>query len=113
MSFTAKPLLLQPLVENAIRHGHEPPVQGGHIHIRAQADAGQLCSTVQDKGTGFDTDTRQHTPGFALAQLRERMTSVHGPAGQMAWQSAAEQGTLGNLRWPLASPGQSPATWTP
>ena len=46
------PLLLQPLVENAIHHGLEPKVEGGRVSVRAQQQAGQLVITVADNGLG-------------------------------------------------------------
>ncbi|MDR2155429.1 MAG: histidine kinase [Burkholderiaceae bacterium] len=48
------PLLLQPLAENAIRHGLEPRVEGGRIDISAAREGGTLTLTVRDSGVGFD-----------------------------------------------------------
>jgi hypothetical protein len=69
-------LILQSLVENAIVHGLEPKVQGGHITIRASQEAQQLLLQVADDGLGFDSTQMQE--GFGLAQVRERLQSRYG-----------------------------------
>ena len=92
------PLLLQPLVENAIRHGLEPSVAGGDITVSARGVNGQLLITVQDTGVGFDGP--QH-PGFGLTQVRERLATAYGPQARLDCTSAAGQGTLVTLTLPL------------
>ncbi len=83
------PLLLQPLVENAIRHGLEPAVAGGHIAVRAQrlaAGAGQperLELVVEDDGAGLPPGglppaAPQGASRFGLAQVRERLAVLYG-----------------------------------
>lgn len=80
------PLLLQPLVENAIQHGLEPKVAGGHIVVRASRcgtpDASALCLTVTDDGVGTATSlpTAQAGSGFGTTQVRERLATAYGPA---------------------------------
>ena len=62
------PLLLQPLVENSIRHGLEPKVAGGRIEVRAAQHGGQLLLTVRDTGVGLAaraTPTAQAGPPTA------------------------------------------------
>ncbi len=101
------PLLLQPLVENAIRHGLEPQVEGGRITVAAWADDGrQWHFAVSDTGVGMDPDavTAQRSDGgFGLAQVRERMASLPG-AGPVRVHSAAGQGTRIALTLPLQTP---------
>lgn len=78
------PLLLQPLVENAIQHGLEPKVAGGHIVIRAtvtgQPSDRTLCLEVTDDGVGTDASvpTTQLGRGFGMAQVRERLATAYG-----------------------------------
>ena len=60
-------LLLQPLVENAIRHGLEPKVEGGHVHIRALLADGRLAVSVTDDGMGLDAPRRSLRTGATLA----------------------------------------------
>lgn len=72
-------LLLQPVVENAIKHGIEPAVSGGHIRIRAQiknTDAGAVLElSVLDTGIGFQSSagSAAQPGGFGLHSLRERL----------------------------------------
>ena len=75
-------LLLQPLVENSIKHGLEPKVQGGRITVRAHGDANGLVLEVQDTGAGGASaaDTGQ---GFGLAQVRERLATLYGDRARM------------------------------
>ena len=92
------PLLLQPLVENAIRHGLEPHVAGGNITVAAQTSGGDLLLTVSDTGAGC-CGTPQ--AGFGLSQVRERLATAFGGTDRLGWQSAAGQGTRIVLRLPL------------
>jgi hypothetical protein len=69
-------LLLQPLVENAIKHGLEPKVQGGDIRVRASRDGGLVMLEVVDTGVGI---SGSGAIGFGLAHVRERLeTAYHG-----------------------------------
>ena len=107
------PLLLQPLVENAIRHGLEPHVDGGEIRVIAQASGKELVITVSDTGVGCLTEPGSHTDGhdpssgFGLAQVRERLLTAFGlPAHQadrLEWHSAPGQGTRITLHLPLST----------
>lgn len=69
-------LLLQPLVENAVRHGLEPLADGGRIDVFARVEGGMLLLTVEDGGAGFLPDAA--ASGFGLAQVRQRLGTAHG-----------------------------------
>ena len=103
------PLLLQPLVENAIRHGLEPQVQGGHITVRASVLAGstpRLQLQVLDTGVGLASmDAARATPGnsFGLAQVRERLATLHGPQATLELIAARAGGTCVSITFPLKS----------
>ncbi|CAN7289267.1 histidine kinase [Acidovorax sp. LjRoot129] len=103
------PLLLQPLVENAIRHGLEPQVDGGHITVRASTqpgDAGpQLVLEVSDTGAGLPATLPTPGPGqsFGLAQARERLATLHGSAGTLHLIARNEGGTSATVTFPLKS----------
>ncbi len=83
------PLLLQPLVENAIRHGLEPQVAGGHITVRASQQGQQLLLEVTDTGVGLSPQATAQPMnasgvgmgGFGLAQVRERLATAYGTDG--------------------------------
>ena len=70
------PLLLQPLVENSIRHGLEPKVEGGEIAVRARRNGDRLVIEVNDTGVGIDaalpSDSEEGGSGFGRRQGRCR-----------------------------------------
>jgi len=68
------PMLLQPLVENAIKHGIEPKIDGGEITITASVTGKRLHIEVADTGLGFD-NTRQ--AGMGLANVKERLQALY------------------------------------
>ena len=102
------PLLLQPLVENAIKHGLEPHVEGGRITVVARAESNTLVLTIRDTGSGLPAFIRgapSSAPGshFGLAQVRERLATLHGNAASLTLQPATDGqgGTLVTLRMPM------------
>jgi signal transduction histidine kinase len=91
-------LLLQPLVENAIRHGLEPQLAGGLIDIRAAQDGHRLVLDVGDTGVGMSGPSQGD--GFGLAQVRERLASAFdGQATQV--RVPASTGTHFRITLPL------------
>jgi two-component system LytT family sensor kinase len=100
-------LVLQPLVENAVRHGIEGRAGRGEIVIEA-ADAGTECRiTVEDNGSGMDPDElRDHLAGsgdgagIGLANVDERMRSVFGDPFGLVVETAVSAGTKVHLRVP-------------
>ncbi|WP_296446202.1 sensor histidine kinase, partial [Rhodoferax sp. UBA5149] len=70
-------LLLQPLVENAIKHGLEPKVEGGSITVRARREGARLTLEVLDTGVG-PSPGRAAVDGFGLTQVRERLVATYG-----------------------------------
>ena len=97
------PLLLQPLVENCIKHGLEPEVAGGRIDVSAVRDGAQLVLTVRDTGAG-PSDTHGDSARFGLLQVRERLATLYGTAASLELRAAggAEGGTVASVRLPLA-----------
>jgi len=73
------PMLLQPLVENAVRHGLEPKIEGGEILITASQDNHLLKVAVADTGMGFSS---LNSSGVGLANVRERMGLLFGEKGR-------------------------------
>jgi two-component sensor histidine kinase len=106
------PLLLQPLVENAVRHGLEPQLEGGHVGVRVHADGGVMEIEVRDDGQGPDAPRGARAPssgnGVALANLRARLQARHGNAASLRIEPAGP-GTRAVLRLPLTAPPRSPA----
>ncbi len=95
------PLLLQPLVENCIRHGLEPSVGGGEIRVSARQGAGGLELEVSDTGVGCEAEP---TAGFGLSQVRERLATAYPGQARLHWHSAPGAGTRALLYLPLPTP---------
>jgi len=93
-------LLLQPLVENSIRHGLEPQVQGGRIELSATRDGARLLISVRDNGVGLP-EAASRREGFGLAQVRERLATRYGAAARLELQAAESGGTLARVVLPL------------
>ena len=73
------PMLLQPLVENAIKHGLEPKMDGGKLRVAASAEGEQLVLVVEDSGLGFGAAATSGT-GVGLLHVNERLAAVYGDA---------------------------------
>jgi hypothetical protein len=97
------PMLLQPLVENAIRHGLEPRVEGGRIDVRARRAGDRLVIEVSDTGVGLDAAVPSDGGGFGLAQVRERLAAVYGDRAllDLAPSPDDDGGTRATLSVPL------------
>jgi signal transduction histidine kinase len=79
------PLLLQPLVENAIKHGLESSIEGGALHIQAQHLGAYVVLTVSDTGVGGLTQEQLvRGNGFGLNQVRERLASTYGDRARLS-----------------------------
>ena len=105
------PLLLQPLVENAIQHGLEPKVGGGSITVRASqrgSDGGALLIIeVADTGVGLAAEANtldEPGRGFGLTQVRERLASAYGARGAIELIAAPEGGSRATATFPLKTP---------
>jgi sensor histidine kinase YesM len=93
------PLLLQPLVENAIKHGLEPKVEGGAITVQATHEAGELKLEVSDTGVGLPQG-REPSDGFGMTQVRERLATIYGTRGTLMLSPGPEAGASARLAFP-------------
>ena len=94
------PMLLQPLVENAIKHGLEPKMDGGRLRVAASAEGGQLVLTVEDSGLGFGAAATGGT-GVGLLHVKERLAAIYGEAAAAQIGEAEGGGVRIALRLPL------------
>ncbi|HMN46366.1 MAG TPA: sensor histidine kinase [Povalibacter sp.] len=95
------PLLLQPLVENAVEHGIEPSEHGGSIDIAIDAASGRLRATIGDDGVGFDA-ARVNENGVGLKNVRERLATLYGADAVLTVERRGERGTVATLLIPGA-----------
>lgn len=79
------PMLLQPLVENAIKHALEPKEEGGKVRVRGESihQTNQIRFTIEDNGLGFGANADSSGTGVGLANLRERLQVLYDGAATM------------------------------
>ena len=77
-------LILQPLVENAIRHGIAPRSAAGRLRVAARREDGKVLLEVEDDGVGLAGVSRPAPAGVGLANVRARLAALYGPAGELA-----------------------------
>jgi len=96
-------MLLQPIVENAVKHGIGGREQGGTVTIRARAEAETLAIEVEDDGVGMTGRQLEQSirKGIGLSNIRERITSLYGESGHLSLQSELGKGTLVKILLPL------------
>jgi hypothetical protein len=100
---TLPPMMLQPLVENAVLHGLERKVEGGAIEVTARQVGTHLLIEVHDDGLGPASTEPRAGHGLALANLRARLRSRYGAAASLDILPA-HPGTRATLRLPLSAP---------
>ena len=90
-------MMLQTLVENAIKHGLEPKADGGRIEIGAQIVDGQLAVHVQDNGIGFAPKSEA---GVGLANVRERLNALYNDGAELFISIPSDGGTRATIKVP-------------
>jgi sensor histidine kinase YesM len=97
------PMMLQSLVENAIRHGLEPKAEGGSISVRAEVQDGQLIVQVQDTGVGFAPDApgaSTGAEGIGLSNIRARLQLLYGAKATLQTSSPSTGGACVTITVP-------------
>jgi hypothetical protein len=100
------PLLLQPLVENAVVHGLEPSIDGGRVQVTARVAGAQLVLEVLDDGRGLGAPARTQVrgqpagQGMALENIRQRLLAQYGSSARLDIE-AAQPGTRARITLPL------------
>lgn len=96
------PLLIQPLVENAVLHGLAPKPAGGRLRLAADAAEGRLRITVEDDGVGMGAEPVRPGSGIGLSSARERLRLLFGEASALAVETPDGGGTRVVLSLPLS-----------
>ena len=109
-------MLLQPLVENSIKHGLASKIEGGSIYLRSRLTDSHLIIEVEDDGVGMGSANLLERPtglggtGIGMANVAERLKVLYGDTARMTIDSHEGKGTLVRLRLPvLQSEGAIPA----
>jgi Histidine kinase len=93
------PMLLLTLIENAVKHGVSPSVQGGAIRVAAHSESGQLLLTVADSGVGFAPGSGS---GTGLANIRARLAAQFGENANLALENNELGGVTARIALPLS-----------
>jgi signal transduction histidine kinase len=92
-------LVLQPLVENAIRHAVEPRAGGGRVEVSARRNGDTLCLTVRDDGPGLRPGART-VPGVGISNTRARLEQLYGGRQMLEIANHTAGGALVTVRFP-------------
>jgi len=97
-------MILQPLVENSIKHGLAPKVDGGSIYLRSRIVDSRLVIEVEDDGVGMTTTGGDGTgTGIGLANVQERLKVLYGDSASMEMESREAMGTTVRMVLPMPS----------
>jgi len=102
MSADFPPMMLQGLVENAIKHGLEPKAEGGRLSVIGEIVHGKLCVTVADTGLGFGKAATAGT-GIGLNNIRERLQLLYGRKASLVVSENPGGGTAVSITVPYTT----------
>jgi two-component system, LytTR family, sensor kinase len=111
-------MLLQPLVENSIKHGLEPRISGGTITLRSRIEGGKMIIEIEDDGVGI-APGRSHSSGvlrgtgIGMKNVRERLEVLFGDAALFDVSSRPGRGTKVTLAIPLGLESDEESQLTP
>ncbi|AIY42810.1 Autolysin sensor kinase [Collimonas arenae] len=101
------PMLLQPLVENAIKHGLEPKIEGGRIEVSASRHGQLLLLDVCDTGLGLAPEPLQapasHSSHIGLSNIHERLQALYGAQASLSVKPNLPHGVIAQLQLPIQS----------
>ena len=105
-------MLLQPLVENSIKHGLSPKIEGGSIYLRSRVTNSRLIIEVEDDGVGMGGAQLEESSswsgmGIGMANVSERLQVLYGDTARMTIDSHEGKGTLIRIRLPLIEAASS------
>jgi two-component system LytT family sensor kinase len=94
-------MILQPLVENAVKHGFSSTVDGGSIYIRSRCAEQRVVIEVEDDGVGMSVTSASTGTGIGMVNVTERLQVVYGDAAEITIESQPGRGTLVRLVLPM------------
>ena len=94
-------LLLQPLVENAIKHGIAKRIAGGTIRVAGARRSGNLCLSVYNDGPSLPADWQATHSGIGIGNLRTRLKILHGSEFELQLRNADTGGVEVSVTLPL------------
>jgi two-component system LytT family sensor kinase len=99
-------MLLQPMVENSLKHGLAPKLEGGRILLRTTSKNGRLQIEIADNGVGISEEKMPHVyvEGIGLSNVRERLRVLYGEDFQLDIESREGQGTTIRIDVPELAP---------
>ena len=99
-------MLLQPVVENSLKHGLGPKLEGGKIHLRTSNRDGRLHIEIQDNGVGISEEKMPdvYVEGIGLSNVRERLRVLYGDDFRLDIESHEGQGTIIHIDVPELVP---------
>ena len=101
-------ILLQPLIENSIKHGLEPRIQGGTVTLRSRLEGGRILIEVADDGVGMSNGAsalRRTGAGIGIKNVQERLEVLYGNQAHFNVASNPGRGTLVSIELPAEMPG--------
>jgi two-component system LytT family sensor kinase len=98
------PLLLQPLVENAVRHGIAPLRGGATLRLAACCRDDRLSIEVGDDGVGSDPGACRRAPGLGLRAVERQLRAHFGAAARLAIDTAPRRGFTARIALPARLP---------
>jgi LytS/YehU family sensor histidine kinase len=93
------PMLLQPLVENAIKHGIDPNIEGGRITVKGEKSEGVLRLSVSDTGLGFSD--AMNADGLGLENVRARLHALYSAGASLLLEENIPRGAIATIEVPL------------
>jgi sensor histidine kinase YesM len=97
------PLLLQPLVENALLHGLAPKIEGGLLRLSTRWERQRFCIQVEDTGVGLEASSVKKSMGanVGLANIRRRLECHYGPSASLSIAARQEGGVCASVQIPI------------
>ena len=97
-------MILQPVVETALRHGLGSRIEGGIVRLSAKLSAGRLVLVLEDSGSGLKTDDNSERRGIGLKNVRDRLKHIYRDEAMLRLSALEPTGTRVTLTLPEFSP---------